>query len=313
MSPRQTEPGLKTELNYRSPSSLTNKRRGILSHRRFGLMVTMLEERILLSTPTLTSLAVSNSSRTYGQTEVLTVTVTTDPPSGTTPTGGVVTFKDGTAVLGTDTLASGTATLSTTELPAGTQVLTAVYGGTSTFGGSGSVTETPVINTVAGGGNPADRQALYTALSAPGGVALDSAGDRFIADTDNNVIEEISALTGAITVVAGDGTAGYSGDGGKAVEAELSGPSVVVLDSSNDLYIADTGNNLIREVKLGTGIISTFAGTYNDGTGGYSGDGGLATDAELNGPSGIALDGSGNLYIADTNNEVIREVSASDQ
>ncbi len=313
MSPHHAEPGLKTQLNHRSPGSRANKRRGILSHRRFGLMVTMLEERVLLSTPTVTSLALSSSSLTYGQTEVLTVTVTTDPPSGTTPTGGVVTFNDGVAVLGTGNLSSGTATLSTTNLPAGTEVLTAVYGGTSSFAGSSSGTETSVINTVAGGGDAANRQALYTALTSPADVAVDSAGDLFIADTDNNVIEEVKASTGAVTVVAGNGTAGYIGDGGKAVDAELSGPGTVILNSSNDLFIADTANNLIREVNLGTGIINTVAGTFNDGNGGYGGDGGLATAAELNGPSGLALDSSGNLYIADTNNEVIREVSASNQ
>ena len=109
-----------------------------------------------------------------------------------------------------------------------------------------------------------------------------------------------------INTVAGDGTAGYSGDDGQATSATLNDPSTVAVDSAGDLFIADTDNNVIREVNRATGVITTVAG---NGTAGYGGDGGQATAAELKGPIGVALDSSGNIYIADTGNNAIREVT----
>ncbi len=313
MSLREPEPGLKTQFERTLPGASTRKRRERLSRRRFGLMVTLLEERTLLSTPTLTTLALSSSSLTYGQNELFTATVTTDPPGGTAPTGGVVTFKEGTATLGTKNLVSGTATFSTQALPAGTDVVSAVYGGTSTYGGSASASTSSIINTVAGGGNPADRQALYTTLTDPAAVALDGSGDLFIADSYDEVVRELNASTGAVTTVAGDGVAGYLGDSGQATDAELNDPQGLAVNGSGDLFIADAGNNVIREVNLNTGIIATIAGTFYDSQrgGSFSGDGGPATAAYLNDPTSIALDSAGNLYIADTYNEVIREVVAA--
>ncbi len=120
------------------------------------------------------------------------------------------------------------------------------------------------------------------------------------------MVREVNAQTGDITTIAGNGTAGYSGDGGPATAAELSDPSGVAVDGSGDLFIADSGNNVVREVNLNTGIITTIAG---NGTQGYRGDGGPATAAELSGPDGLALDGSGDLFIADSSNNVIREVN----
>src|ERR1700677_1121762 len=111
-----------------------------------------------------------------------------------------------------------------------------------------------------------------------------------------------------INTVAGNGTAGYSGDSGPAVSAELNGPYGLTSDSAANLYFADPANNRIRKVALGTGIISTFAG---DGTGGSSGDNGPATSAELQLPAGVAVDTAGNLYIADKGNNVIRKVNVS--
>ena len=165
------------------------------------------------------------------------------------------------------------------------------------------------IITVAGNGTAGysgdGGPATAAELNDPDGVAVDSAGDLFIADTGNNVIREVVKATGDIITVAGNGTAGYSGDGGPATAAELDSPRGVAVDAAGDLFIADTGNNVIREVVKATGDIITVAG---NGTAGYSGDGGPATAAELNGPNGVAVDSAGDLFIADANNNVIREV-----
>ena len=137
---------------------------------------------------------------------------------------------------------------------------------------------------------------------------MDAAGDLFIADTYNNRIREVNASTHVITTVAGNGTAGYSGDGGLATTAELDDPYGIAVDAAGDLFIADTFNSVIREVNASTHDITTVAG---NGYFGYSGDGGLATAAELDEPIGVAVDASGDLFIADIGNNVIREVNAS--
>jgi sugar lactone lactonase YvrE len=144
-------------------------------------------------------------------------------------------------------------------------------------------------------------------LNLPVGAAVDSAGDIFIADALNNVVWKISAATGTITTIAGNGTAGFSGDGGAATSAELNTPSAVAVDSAGNLYIVDASNQRIRIVSAGTGLITTIAG---NGTAGFSGDGGTATSAELNNPNGVTVDSLGNLYIADVGNQRIRIVSA---
>lgn len=156
-----------------------------------------------------------------------------------------------------------------------------------------------------GDGGPATSAELHY----PDGVDVDSAGNLFIADTNNHRIREVAASTGTITTVAGDGTPGYSGDGGPATSAELYSPYVVWLDGADDLYIADTNNHAIRKVDAGAGTISTVAGI---GIAGYSGDGGAATNAELNLPFGVALDGLGNMYITDFGNDRIRKVDVAD-
>jgi len=151
-------------------------------------------------------------------------------------------------------------------------------------------------------------------LDQPSSLAFDGAGNLYIADSAHNRIRMVAApvppaTAGIITTIAGTGVVGYTGDGQPASAATLSNPSGVTLDGAGNLYIADTGNNVICKISADTGNISTVAGNIN-GTAGYAGDGGLATSAELNLPLGITVDGSGNLYIADTANQRIRKVTA---
>ena len=163
-----------------------------------------------------------------------------------------------------------------------------------------------IITTVAGNGAGDGLAATSAALHGPEGVAVDAAGDIFIADTFNNRIREVNHATGVITTVAGDGVRGYSGDGKAATSAELDDPFGLAVDSAGDIFIADTGNNRIREVHHATGLITTVAG---NGASRYSGDGIAAINASLNGPLGVAVDVVGDLFIADTYNDRIREVN----
>jgi len=172
---------------------------------------------------------------------------------------------------------------------------------------------TGVITTVAGnggtGGYSGDGGAATSAsLYYPTGVAVDTAGNLYIADGDNNRIRKVTAATGVITTIAGTGIQGYSGDGGAATSASLYYPSGVAVDVAGNLYIADEGNNCIRKLTATTGVITTVAG---NGAFGYSGDGGAATSASLNYPSGVAVDVAGNLFIADQQNNTIRKVTAA--
>src|SRR6202046_4336238 len=154
-----------------------------------------------------------------------------------------------------------------------------------------------------------------SSLDPPQNVAVNAAGDVFIADTYNNRVVKVTPQ-GQVTTVAGDGAAGYSGDGRLAAFAELNEPTGVAVDAKGDLYIADSANNVIRRVDAKTGIITTVAGDVaadkaDDGLGGFSGDNGPATRAQLNDPQGIAIDGAGDLFIADTFNNAIREVTTA--
>jgi hypothetical protein len=163
-------------------------------------------------------------------------------------------------------------------------------------------------------------------LAAPQGVAVDGAGNLLIADTFNGRIRVVAASTGRfygqvmtagdIYTVAGDGTSGFSGDRGPATKAELAVPQGVAVDGAGNLVLADTGNNRDRVVAVKTGTfygqvmtggdIYTVAG---NGTAGFSGDGGPATKAELSSPPGVAVDGAGNLVLADTGNNRVRVVA----
>jgi sugar lactone lactonase YvrE/predicted secreted protein len=167
-----------------------------------------------------------------------------------------------------------------------------------------TVAGTPQVNGYAGNG----QAATSALLSRPEGVSLDAAGDLFIADTGNHMIREVSAATGKISTVAGTGAAGFNGDNILATNAELNGPWSVSLGADGTLYIADTTNQRVREVNASTGMITTIAGT---GIQGFSGDGAAATSAQLNAPVAVLLDPAGNLYIADSGNNRIRQVSAA--
>lgn len=170
------------------------------------------------------------------------------------------------------------------------------------------------IGTVAGDGSagydPTATVATATSLNQPGGVAIDGAGNLYIADTNNNVIRKVNLTTGAIATVAGTGAPGYTGDGNLATAAMLNSPEGVAVDAAGDLTIADTNNNAVREVAAATGNIATIVG---DGSGvpGFAGDGALAIHAEMNAPYGVAQDSAGNLYIADSGNNRVRVVNTS--
>lgn len=176
------------------------------------------------------------------------------------------------------------------KVAAGTGIITTVAGnGTRIFGGDGEI-------------------AISASLWAPTGVAVDSFGNLYIADYGHNRIRKVSADTGIISTVAGNGTATFGGDGGSALSASLYAPIGVAVDNAGNLYIADSSNHRIRKVAADTGIITTVAG---NGTASFGGDGGAATLAKLYYPNKVAVDSTGNLYIADTNNSRIRRVDAS--
>ena len=145
-------------------------------------------------------------------------------------------------------------------------------------------------------------------MLSPTSVTVDNTGNIFFAD-GNNVIRKINKTTGIITTVAGDGTTGYSGDGGLAVSAELHNPyGVFVENATGNLYIAEESNQRVRKVSASTGIITTVAG---NGTAGYNGDNILATSASLANPVSASTDNAGNLYISDYANSRIRKVDGT--
>ena len=222
-----------------------------------------------------------------------------------------------------------------------TGTITTVAGGVNTFGGDGGpaseaqissptgiavdgagnlyisdrshrirkVDSTGTITTVAGTGRRGfsgdGGPASQARLNFPTGVAVDGAGNLYIADRTNFRIRKVDS-TGTITTVAGTGRRGFSGDGGPASQAQIELPTSVAIDGAGNLYIADAGNDRIRRVDSTTGTITTVAGT---GRRGFSGDGGPASQAQISSPRGVAVDGAGNLYIADAGNDRIRLLS----
>src|SRR5262245_16508283 len=173
------------------------------------------------------------------------------------------------------------------------------------------------ITTIAGSSVPGPVSATSLGLEPWGLVADPATGGFYVADIMNSVVRKVLP-NGTVVLVAGDGGRGYSGDGAAATSAELNQPTGLALDAQGDLLIADSGSNVVRMVAgasgtafgqpVTAGSIYTVAG---NGTNGFGGDGGPATAAQLGVPKGVAADGSGNLIIADTNNNRIRVVAAT--
>jgi trimeric autotransporter adhesin len=160
-----------------------------------------------------------------------------------------------------------------------------------------------IIQTILGG-SPVDVPALAATLNSPVGVAVDSSGNVYVAVQGLNQVIKVDT-SGLATVFAGTGANGFAGDGGPAAQAELNNPVGLAMDKSGNLYIADSSNNRIRQISPG-GVITTIAG---NGQAAYTGNGGPALSAALNFPVGVAVDASGNVYIADTSNSVVRMVT----
>jgi len=209
------------------------------------------------------------------------------------------------------------------EIPAGGDLTTIAgkYGALGYTGDSGLATSATL-------GGPATTPTYAHSLVKGLGLFLDKNGTIYIADVLNHAIRVVNpsanAVTiagvtiqpGAIATVAGDGTACSSstsacGDGGLATGAQLNNPSGVTVDGSGNIYIADSSDNRVREVNAGTGVIQTVAGTGTACSGNSCGDAGPATSATLNFPVGVQVDGSGNLFIGDSKDAVVREVTAS--
>ena len=171
---------------------------------------------------------------------------------------------------------------------------------------------TGIITTVAGIGTAGfsgdGGPASAASFSSPGGLAVDGAGNLYIADYYNRRIRMVAAGTGIITTIAGTGTSGTAGDGGPATAAQLAGPYALAADAAGNVFIGLLEDARVRRIDAVTGVITTFAGT---GTAGFSGDGGLATAAQMDNPYGLALDGSGNLFVADLYNNRVRKVDAT--
>ncbi len=172
------------------------------------------------------------------------------------------------------------------------------------------ITPAGIISTIGGNGTAGfggdGGLAIAANLNYPTGVAVDAAGNVYIADALNSRVRKINNATGNISTIAGTGIPGYNGDGIAANTARLNRPFAVALDAANNVYISEGNGARIRKITVGTGVISTVAGT---GVPGYNGDGIPPTIAKINNPRGIVVDAAGNIYIADMSNNRIRMVT----
>ncbi|MDC1142122.1 putative Ig domain-containing protein [Planctomycetota bacterium] len=164
-----------------------------------------------------------------------------------------------------------------------------------------------IAGTGTSGYNGDGKPALGAELGSPNGVATDSQGNIFIADTSNHRIRRIDATTGKMSTICGTGAVGNAGDGGPASNAKLNYPRALWVDAANNIYIADSSNHVIRRITASNNHIDRIAGNYSAG---FSGDSGLAISAQLNNPQGICLAPNGDMYIADHENFRIRKVAA---
>jgi streptogramin lyase len=171
------------------------------------------------------------------------------------------------------------------------------------------LTDSPTLVDVAGTGQPGysgdGGPAAQARLNSPFDVAFDARGNLYLSDTFNHCVRRVDAATGVIDTVAGNGTKGFSGDGGPATKAQLNEPYGLAIDGLGNLYLADRLNGRIRRVDARSGAITTAAG---DGSQSYSGDGGPAAKAGLAEPNGVALDAKGHLFIADVADHRVRIV-----
>ncbi len=259
-----------------------------------------------LNLPSTAKPSISLASGAYPSTQTVTISDTTPGAAIYYTTNGSLPTANSAQYTGPITVASSEALVATAlaygysmSPPASAQYV--IGSSSSSF-----------IYTVAGNGNPGysgdGSQATSADMNSPGNAVMDAAGNLYISDSNNNVVRKVAAGTGIISTIAGNRTAGFSGDGGVATSAQLSSPTGLALDGAGNLYISDILNNRIRKVAAGTGIISTYAG---NGTLAYSGDNGPAISAGISYPAGIVMDAAGNLYIAESGSERIRKVAAS--
>ncbi len=188
---------------------------------------------------------------------------------------------------------------------AATLTIASTLNGSAIIGISGTGTAAAVAL------DPGATASFATGLKAAAGIAQDAAGNTYIADTGNNRILRYTG-PGAMTVIAGTGTSGSSGNGGPAASATLAGPKAVAVSRSGAIFIADTGNNVIRRIDPITGNIALYAGGASANCAATTdtfGDGCLATSAQFSAPAGLAADNDGNVYVADTGNNIIRELT----
>lgn len=173
-------------------------------------------------------------------------------------------------------------------------------------------TSTGIISTVAGTGtagyNGDGILATATQLNGPNEVSFDASGNLYIADWFNNRVRKVDNSTGIISTIAGTGTAGYNGDGIAATAAQINGPCGIIFDNAGNIYVAEYGGARVRKINIGTGNISTIAGT---GTAGYNGDGIAATTAQLAGCAYIKFDAAENMFIGEGSNQRVREIIKS--